>query len=325
MKFRLALLTALAACSAAAYAQPAHAQPANTRPITIVVTTAPGGSVDAIARQVAQELARKQGRTVVVDNKPGANGNIAASFVRHAPADGNTLLMLSSSTFTLNPLILEKIPFDPVKDFAPVAMTARLNMVLVVNPKVGATDVKSFVSQMKARPGALNYGSSGNGSLPQVAAELLAMRTGTSASHVPYKGIAPALTDLLSGQIDYMFDSGTAMTQISSGKLKALAVIGPDRLAIFPEVPTFKEAGIAGMETASGWHGIFAPAGSPPQVLRALNTDINAILQGQAMRERMQAMGFESVAISPEELGRALKDDLQRLEPVIRQAKIKAD
>jgi tripartite-type tricarboxylate transporter receptor subunit TctC len=318
---KVLLFVGLIICSVYLPAQPALAQ----RPITIVVTTAAGGSVDAIARQIAQGLTKSLGRTVVVENRPGANGNIAAEYVRRAPPDGNTLLILSSSTFTLNPLVLDQVSFDPEKDFAPVAMTARLNMVLVANPKVGATDIQSFIAAMKARPGALNYGSSGNGSLPQVAAALLAIRTGTSAEHVPYRGIAPALNDLVAGQIDYMFDSGTAMSHIHAGTLRALAVIGPSRLAIFPNVPTFAEAGISGMEVASGWHGIFAPAGTPAEIVRALNAEINVILSSAQMRERMEAIGFESVAVTPDELGRAVRKDLQRLGEVVKQAKIRGE
>lgn len=320
MSRMLLLVLALALCSLRV-----SAQTPSTKPITIVVTTTAGGSVDAIARQVGQDLTKAMGRTVIVENKPGANGNIAAEFVRRAAPDGNTLLMLSSSTLTLNPLILERVPFDPVKDFAPVAMTARLNMVLVVNPKLEARDLQEFVAQMKAKPDSLSYGSSGNGSLPHVAGELLAIRTGTRAVHVPYKGIAPALNDLLGGQINYMFDSGTAMSHINSGRLRALAVIGPNRLPIFPNVPTFKEAGIAGMETASGWHGIFAPAATSPETIARLNKEINIILATPAMRERLQTMGFEGVAATPAELGRAVREDLQRLGPVVKQAKITAD
>jgi tripartite-type tricarboxylate transporter receptor subunit TctC len=320
MSRMLLLVLALALCS-----WRVSAQTPPVKPITIVVTTAAGGSVDAIARQVAQDLGKTMGRTVIVENRPGANGNIAAEYVRRTAPDGNTLLMLSSSTLTLNPLILERVPFDPVKDFAPVAMTARLNMVLVVNPKLEARDLQAFVAQMKAKPGNLSFGSSGNGSLPHVAGELLAIRTGTRSVHVPYKGIAPALNDLLGGQIDYMFDSGTAMSHINSGRLRAMAVIGPNRLPIFPNVPTFREAGIADMEPASGWHGIFAPAGTPPEAIARLNSEINTILSTPVMRERLQTMGFESVAATPAELGRAVREDLQRLGPVVKQAKITAD
>ena len=302
------------------------AQPSSfpSRPVSIVVTTAAGGSVDAIARAVAADLGKAFGQPVVVENRPGANGNIAAQHVKAAAPDGHTLLMLSSSTFTLNPFVLDRVPFDPEKDFVPVAMTAGLNMVLVAGQGIKAATLAELVAAMKARPGELNYGSSGNGSLPQVAAELLAIRTGTRATHVPYKGIAPALNDLLAGQIDFMFDSGTAMSHIQAGKLRALAVIGPNRLPIFPDVPTFKEAGVDGMEVAAGWHGIFAPAGTDPAIVDRLNAEINKSLQSAAMRERMNGMGFESVALPAAELGRALHQDLQRLGPIVKQAGITA-
>lgn len=294
------------------------------RPVSIIVTTAAGGSVDAIARAIAADLGKTLGQPVVVENRPGANGNIAAQHVKTAAPDGHTLLMLSSSTFTLNPFVLDRVPFNPEKDFVPVAMTAGLNMVLVAGQGIKAATLAELVAAMKARPGELNYGSSGNGSLPQVAAELLAIRTGTRATHVPYKGIAPALNDLLAGQIDFMFDSGTAMSHIQAGKLRALAVIGPNRLPIFPDVPTFKEAGVDGMEVAAGWHGIFAPAGTDPAVVDRLNAGINKSLQSAAMRERMNSMGFESVALPATDLGRALHQDLQRLGPIVKQAGITA-
>lgn len=306
------------------FSVPAQLSAFPNRPVSIVVTTAAGGSVDAIARAIAADLGKTLGQPVVVENRPGANGNIAAQHVKASAPDGHTLLMLSSSTFTLNPFVLERVPFNPEKDFVPVAMTAGLNMVLVVAPGTKAGTLKELVAAMKVRPGELNYGSSGNGSLPQVAAELLAIRTGTRATHVPYKGIAPALNDLLAGQIDFMFDSGTAMSHVQAGKLRALAVIGPSRLPIFPDVPTFKEAGVDGMEVAAGWHGIFAPAGTDPAIVDRLNAEINKSLRSAAMRERMNSMGFESVALPAAELGRALRQDLQRLGPIVKQAGITA-
>ena len=298
------------------------AQTYPTKPIEFIVTVPAGGSIDGIARAVAKDVSAALGQPVIVNNRPGANGNIAAEYVRKSPADGYTLLVLASSTFTLGPYIYKKISFDPVKDFAPVAMTAGLNMVLVTSPKLDVKDVGSLVTLMKNKPGELNYGSSGNGSLSHVGGELLNLKTGTQAMHVAYKGIAPAMNDLLGGQIDFMFDSGTAMPHITSGKLKALAVVGPKRLDIFPDVPTLKEAGIEGMEVASGWHGIFAPAGTPAAIVQRLNKEINASLRTAAVRERIRAMGLESVTSTPEELGAALRTDLKRLGPVAKQANI---
>lgn len=298
------------------------AQAYPTKPIEFIVTVPAGGSIDGIARAVAKDVSEALGQPVIVNNRPGANGNIAAEYVRKSPADGHTLLVLASSTFTLGPYIYKNLSFDPIKDFTPVAKTAGLNMVLVASPKVEAKNVASLVTLMKNKPGALNFGSSGNGSLAHVGAELLNQKTGTKAVHVAYKGIAPAMNDLLGGQIDFMFDSGTAMPHITSGKLKALAVIGPKRLEIFPDVPTFKEAGIEGMEVASGWHGVFAPAGTPATVVQKLNKAINASLRTEAVKDRIRAMGLESVTSTPEELGTALRTDIERLGVVAKQANV---
>ncbi len=322
MLIKLFATIALAGFAPLTYAQP-PAFP--SRAVSIVVTTAAGGSVDAIARAIAGDLSKSFGHPVVVENRPGANGNIAAEYVQRAAPDGYTLLMLSSSTFTLNPFVLERVPFKPEEDFVPVAMTAGLNMVLVANPRLNVDNMQGFVQALKAKPGTFNYGSSGNGSLPHVAAELLSIQTGTRATHVPYKGIAPALNDLLAGQIDFMFDSGTAMQHIEAGKLRALAVIGPKRLAIFPDVPTMKEAGVSGMEVAAGWHGIFAPRGTPSEIVNKLNAEINKSLKSAAMLERMRTMGFESVALTPQQLGTTLHQDLQRLAPLVKQAGVSAN
>lgn len=300
-------------------AQPAH------RPITIVVTTAAGGSIDAAARHIAGELSKSLHRTVVVDNRPGAGGNIAAEYVKRSTPDGSTLLMMASSTFTLNPLIFDKLSFDPVKDFTSVAMTAGVNMVLVTHPRLGAKDLKTIIAALKKKSNGLSFGSSGNGSLSQIAGELLTMQTQTQAVHVPYKGNAPALNDLLAGQLDFMFDSGTAAPHVAAGKLDAIAVIGPKRLASYPNVPTFKEAGLEGMEAVSGWHGIFAPAGVPADVVNQLNREINTVLKSNEMREKLNAMGLEQVSSTPAELDRAVQTDIRRLEPVVQRAHIKAN
>lgn len=320
--FRNFLPSALVIFSCYIQLSPAQAQPAQ-RPVTIVVTTAAGGSIDAAARHIAGELAKSLNRTVVVDNRPGAGGNIAAEYVKRATPDGSTLLMMSSSTFTLNPFIFEKLSFDPIKDFAPVAMTAGVNMILVTHPRLGTKDLNAVVATLKKKSNGLSFGSSGNGSLPQIAGELLTMQTQTQAVHVPYKGIAPALNDLLAGQLDFMFDSGTAAPHVAAGKLDAIAVIGPKRLASYPNVPTFKEAGLDGMEAVSGWHGIFAPAGTPTDVVNQLNREINTVLRSNEMREKLNAMGLEQVSSTPAELSRAVQTDMSRLRPIVQRAQIK--
>ncbi len=302
----------------------AMAQSFPAKPITIVVSVPAGGTIDAIARLVAKDMGDALGQQVVVDNRAGANGNIAAEYVRRAPADGHTLLMLASSTLTLGPYVMDKVPFDPLKDFAPVAMTAGLNMALLANPSVGVTDLKGLVAKMKAEPNKLNYSSTGNGSFPHVAGALLNLDTGTQATHVPYKGLAPSIQDLLAGQVQFTFDSGSAH-HVKAGKLNALAVIGPKRSAALPDVPTFRELGLPELEKVSGWHGVFAPAGTPADVMQRLNAEINKSLKKPASIERIQAMGFESVATTPAELGDALRRDHRNFGELIARTKITAN
>ena len=307
---------ALSACATGAFAQ---AFP--NKPITIVVSVPAGGTIDAIARMVAKDMGEALGQPVVIDNRAGANGNIAADFVRRSPADGHTLLMLASSTLTLGPYVMDKVPFDPLKDFAPVAMTAGLNMALIAHPKVGVSDVKGLVAAMKAAPGKLNFSSTGNGSFPHVAGALLNLETNTTATHVPYKGLAPSIQDLLAGVVDFTFDSGSAI-HVKNGKLKALAVIGPKRAAALPDVPTFRELGLPELEKVSGWHGVFAPAGTPAAVVNRLNAEINKSLKKPESIERVQAMGFESVSTTPAELGSVLQRDFKTFGELITRTKI---
>ncbi|MFA7681098.1 MAG: tripartite tricarboxylate transporter substrate binding protein [Pigmentiphaga sp.] len=290
------------------FGQPAAAQTYPAKPVNIVVSVPAGGTLDAIARMVARDLSESLGQQFVVENRPGANGNIAADYVRRSSADGHTLLMLASSTLTLGPYVMESVPFNPVKDFAPVATLAGLNMVLLANPSVGVTDLNGLISHMKAKPNALNYSSTGNGSFPHVAGALLNRETKTEATHVPYKGLAPSIQDLLAGQVQYTFDSGSAV-HVKAGKLNALAVIGPKRSTALPEVPTFRELGLPELEKISGWHGLFAPAGTPEAVIKTLNAEVNKALKKPDAIERIESMGFESVTTTPEALGEALRND----------------
>lgn len=297
----------------------AHAQDAYpSKPIHIIVSVSAGGSIDTIARAYGEGLSQALGQPVVIENKPGANGNIAAVAVAHATPDGYTLLATGGSTLNLNPFLYKSLPFDPVKSFTPVALTARTNFILVVHPKLGVDTVEAFVALAKARPKTLNYGSAGNGSLIQIASELFNTTVGIETNHVPYKGLAPAVNDLLAGQIDYMFDSATTMAHIQAGRLKALAVIGPNRLPALPDVKTLAEHGIAGVDAASGWHALFAPAGTPAAVIAKLNATLLPILATPAMRERVIALGAEPASSTAEQLGQILVNDLARLEPIVR-------
>jgi tripartite-type tricarboxylate transporter receptor subunit TctC len=296
----------------------AGAQDYPAKPIHVIVSVSAGGSIDTIARAYGEALSEKLGQPVVVENKPGANGNIAAATVARATPDGYTLLATGGSTLNLNPFLYRELPFDPVKSFAPVALTARTNFILVVHPKLGVDTLDAFIALAKAKPKTLNYGSAGAGSLIQIASELFNTVVGIETNHVPYKGLAPAVNDLLAGQIDYMFDSATTMSHIQAGRLKALAVIGPNRLPALPEIKTLSELGVHGVEAASGWHGLFAPAGTPAEIVNKLNAALQPILASATMKERVIALGAEPASSTPEELGKRLADDLVRLQPIVK-------
>ncbi|WP_428674272.1 Bug family tripartite tricarboxylate transporter substrate binding protein [Reyranella sp.] len=306
-------------------ARRANAQAYPSKPIHIVVSVTAGGSIDTIARSYGEALSQALGQSVVVENKPGANGNIAAAAVARAAPDGYTLLATGGSTLNLNPFLYASLPFDPVKSFTPVCLTARTNFILVVHPKLGVDTVEAFIALAKAKPKTLNYGSAGSGSLIQIASELFNTTVGIETNHVPYKGLAPAVNDLLSGQIDYMFDSATTMSHIQSGRLKALAVIGPNRLPALPEIKTLAEYGIQGVDAASGWHALFAPAGTPPEIVNKLSAALQPILASEAIKARIVSLGAEPASSTPEQLGKMLANDLVRLEPIVKRTGAKLE
>ena len=303
----------------------ARAQAYPSKPIHIVVTVSAGGSIDTIARSIGEALSQKTGQPVVIENKPGANGNIAAAAVARAVPDGYTLMVTGGSTLNLNPFLYNALPFDPVKSFAPVTLTARTNFILVVNPKLGVDTVEAFVTLAKAKPKTLNYGSAGSGSLIQIASELFNAVAGVETNHVPYKGLAPAVNDLLAGQIDFMFDSATTMAHIQAGRLKALAVIGPNRLPALPQIETLAEHGIKGVEVASGWHGMFAPGGTPREVIDRLSAAVQPILASSEIKERIVSLGAEPASSTPDELAKILATDLERLGPIVKRTGARLD
>src|SRR5471032_665672 len=303
----------------------ARAQAYPSKTIHIVVTVSAGGSIDTIARSIGEALSQKTGQPVVIENKPGANGNIAAAAVARAAPDGYTLMVTGGSTLNLNPFLYRELPFDPVKSFAPVSLTARTNFILVVSPKLGVDTVEAFVALAKAKPRTLNYGSAGSGSLIQIASELFNTVAGVETNHVPYKGLAPAVNDLLAGQIDFMFDSATTMSHIQAGRLKALAVIGPNPLPALPDLKPLSAYGIKGVEVASGWHGMFAPAGTPPEIIDRLNAALQPILASTEIKERIVALGAEPAASTPDELAKILATDLERLEPIVKRTGARLD
>ena len=313
----------LPSASARNSAESAAEYPSKT--IQMVVTVSAGGSIDQIGRLIAPIMADALGQPVVVENRPGANGNIAASHVARAQPDGHTLLLTGGSTPTLNPHLFRKLSFDPLKDFAPISITARTNLILVVHPKLGVDTVDEFVALAKSKRGELNYGSAGNGSLMHLATGLFNQVAGIDTRHVPYRGLSPAVTDLLAGQIDFMFDSATTLQHIADGKLKALGVVGPNAVPALPEVRTLEALGYPGMDVMSGWHGLFAPHGTPEAIVARLNAEANKALATEAVRARIVAMGAEPALSTPQELGRIMAQDIERLGPLVKQSGVVLD
>jgi tripartite-type tricarboxylate transporter receptor subunit TctC len=305
-----------------------HAQAYPSKPIHIVVPFTPGGSSDVLARAIGQELGRALGQPIVIDNVPGAGGSVGGERSARAPADGHTLFMGHVGTLAVNPWLYPKLPYDPVRSFAPVAWIARVPNVLVVHPSVPARDLKEFVALAKSRPGQLAYGSGGNGSAAHVTMEYLKMQTATSLLHIPYRGTAPSVTDLLAGQVQALFTGIPALLpHIKTGRMRALAVSSPARLSLLPDVPTVAESGIAGTKgfEADQWYGLVAPAGTPVEVLALLNQQVNKALASQEVRSRLAAEGAEATPATPEAFSQLITGDLKRWGAVVRRAGIKLD
>lgn len=324
------LLASMACALLASFyiASPASAQGTGnwpSKPVRIIVSFPPGGAADQIARIVAQPLQEAIGQPVVVENRAGAGGNIGADAVAKSPADGYTLLMSSGGTVSINPHLYSKMPFDPTKDIVPIASAARVLVFLEVNPaKVPASNVKEFLAYLKANPGRLSFGTPGSGSSPHLAAEMMKAQSGTFATHIPYRGAAPAMQDLLAGQIDFMFDPGIGLNHVRSGRLKMLAVGSPKRSSLFPDVPTLDEAGLKGFDADSVF-GFYGPAGMPPEVIARLNREINRILGTPPVRDRIAALGGEVLPLSPQEFGAKATEDSKRFGALIRERKIIGD
>jgi len=318
---RLLIASALLALAAA---PAAFAQAWPSKPIRVIVNFPPGGAADQLARAVGLPLQEALGQPVVVENRAGANGNIGGEVVAKAPADGYTLLMSSGGMVSVNPHIYPKMAFDPAKDLVPVASAARVLVYLVAKPSLPADNIKDFIQYVKANPGRLSFGSPGTGSSPHLAAEMLKSQAGLFAVHVPYRGAAPALQDLLAGQLDFYFDPGIGLPHVKSGKLKLLAVGSPKRSPMFPNTPTLGEAGLTGFD-ADTVFGFYAPAGTPAEVVNRLNREINRALATQAVKDRILALGGEALPLSPAEFGAKAMGDSKRFGAIIKERKITAD
>lgn len=307
----------------AAQAQTTTAYP--NKPIRLVVPFTPGGSTDILARAIGQELTKAWGQSVIIDNVPGAGGSIGAEKVAKASADGYTLLMGHIGTLAVNPSLYPKLAYDPVKDFAPVAWVARVPNVLVVHPSVPAKNVKELVALAKSKPGQLNYSTGGNGSAAHLATEYFKMRTETSMLHIPYRGAAPAVTDLIGGQVQVLFTGAPAlMGHIKSGQIRALAVSSPQRMDALPNVPTVSESGYKDFE-ADQWYGVVAPAGTPSDIIAKLNAQINQSLNAAELKTRLNSEGAVATPSTPEVFGKLIKSEITRWKPVMSSGRVKLD
>jgi len=302
----------------------ALAQSWPSKPIRVVVNFPPGGAADQLARAIGQPLSEALGQPVVVENRGGANGNIGGEAVAKSAPDGYTLLMSSGGMVSVNPHLYPKMSFDPAKDLVPVAAAARVAVYLMAKPALPPANVKDFISYVKANPGKLSFGSPGNGSSPHLAAEMMKSQAGLFAVHVPYRGAAPALQDLLAGQIDFYFDPGIGLQHAKTGRLKLLAVGSMKRSPLFPDVPTLHEVGLTNFD-ADTVFGFYAPAGTPADVITKLNTEINKILRTKPIQDRIIALGAEALPIPAAEFGAKAMEDSKRFGAIIRERKIAAD
>ncbi|ABM56091.1 Bug family tripartite tricarboxylate transporter substrate binding protein [Verminephrobacter eiseniae] len=310
---------------AGALALPAGAQAAfPERPITLVVPTAAGGGNDGMARVVAQKMSALLGRTVIVENKAGANGAIAAEYVARAAPDGHTILFGYIATHGMNPA-LQKLRYDPITQFEPIGMVCYSPTLMVINPRVPATTVAEFVALTRANPGAYNYASAGNGTAPHFSAEMFKLESGAQMAHVPYRGSAPALNDTMANQTQVMFPSLFASSaHVKSGKLRALALAGPKRSPLLPGVPTLQEAGVEGVEITQ-WYALFAPAKTPRAVIGQLNSALNQALADKQVAQRIEAQGAVVDSSTPEALALTVRQEIAKWRGVVHRAQLSAD
>jgi len=315
----------LVACSALAGASIATAQPYPNKPVRIIVPYPPGGTSDILARAIGQKLTDSLGQTIVVENKPGANGNLGADLVAKSPPDGYTLLLADIGALAISPS-LYKLSFDPVTDFSPVTMVAYSPHILVVHPSVPVSSTRELITLAKSKPGKLNFAASSVGSAPHLAGIDFASRAGVDWAYIPYKGGAQAITDMAGGQADVMFNGMLATyPHVKSGKLKILAVSSSKRMSAIPDVPTVAEAaGLDGFQTGS-WQGVLAPLNTPKDVIARLSTEITKILNTPEMRERLAAQGAEVSTNTPEQFTGFIRDEKARWGQVVKAANLKLE
>jgi len=319
---RIALASILFAAIFPAAAAAAETYP--SRPVRLLVAQTAGGSADIVARAVAQKIGEVFGQQFVVDNRGGASGIIATDITAKAAPDGYTLL-ITSSTFGVNPGLYKKLPYDPFKDIAPITLLAAAPNILVVHPSLPVRSVQELTALARAKPGYLNFGSSGNGGSPHLAGELYKLRTGVSMVHVPFKGAPAAQTALIAGEIHLNFSSmPSAIGHVRAGRMRAIAVTGAKRSPATPELPTMMEAGIRDFET-SAWQGFFAPAGTPPGIVKVLNREATRAMLSPELKDRLAPEGAEAVGNSPEEFRIWLKQEITKWAAVIKAANVRID
>ncbi len=320
---RIARILLAAGVFAVAHAASAQAYP--DKPIQLIVGFPPGGGVDIVARQLADKLSELLGQRIVVENKAGAAGNVAMEYVARAKPDGYTLLMGNLGMLTANPALYPKLSFDPAKDFVPVARVVVTPLVVVVPASLSAQTMADFVALMRAKPGELNFGSGGNGNINHLAGELLKLQTSTQIQHVPYKGSAPALADLVGGRIQLMIDGGNVVQPfLQDGRARALAVTGDTRSPALPNVPTAKEVGMPDF-VIYGWQGVMAPTGTPQPIIDRLTREIAKALASTDLKTRLSAQGTEPAYLPPAEFQAYIAAEAKRWAEVIRTAKITVD
>jgi len=314
---------AIAACALAApFAAQAQAYP--NKPVRMILAFPPGGPTDIVARVIAQKLTEQLGQQVVVDNKPGAGGNIAAEQVAKSPTDGYTIFY-NTSAIVIGPALYAKVNYDTLKDFAPVALTAAIPMVLMVNPQLPAKSVKEFIDLAKSKPGQLNYSSSGTGTITHLASAMFSTQAGIQTQHVPYKGSAPALIDLAAGQVQFMTDTiNTGLPYIKDGRMRGLAVTSLKRSVVLPELPTFHESGLTGFDAAA-WQGIVVPTGTSQEIITRLNTETNRALQNPDVRARLAAQGADALGGTPAEYAAYIRSEMPRWAKAIKDSGAKAE
>lgn len=309
----------------ASVSMPSIAQTYPVRPIRVIVPFAPGGASDLLPRMLGQKLSEAWGQQVIVDNRPGAAGNIGMELGAKAQPDGYTLLSAPNGNLVVNPHMYARLSYDVFRDFAPITLIAAVQNVFVVHPSIPVKNVRELVALAKAQPGTLTYGSPGNGSQGHVGVELLKMMAGIDMTHVPYNGVGPVMRELMGGQISLaLAQTQAAIPHIQSGKLRVIAAASAKRLTIFPELPTVAESGNAGFEAVS-WYALMAPAGTPKDIISRLSAECSRAVQLSDIRERLGAIGAEAVGSSPEQLTATMRTESARWAKVIKVANIRAD